>query len=75
MRRLLLLPLLVLLAAGCGWFGQILGHTATQALGSTVLRQVPRWVKVEYLPKAALPGAELFATAGCTTCHSTRAPV
>jgi hypothetical protein len=31
---------------------------------------VPRWILVEHLPHAAVPGAELFATAGCTACHT-----
>jgi cbb3-type cytochrome oxidase cytochrome c subunit len=27
-------------------------------------------VQVEHLPTAAIPGAKLFATAGCTACHT-----
>ena len=26
--------------------------------------------RLEHLPKKAIPGAELFATAGCTACHT-----
>ncbi len=28
------------------------------------------WIKKEKLPPAALPGAKLFAVAGCTACHT-----
>jgi cytochrome c oxidase subunit II len=31
---------------------------------------VPRWIQQEHLPAAAVPGAKLFATAGCTSCHT-----
>jgi hypothetical protein len=30
---------------------------------------VPRWVQEERLPRAAVPGAALFASTGCTACH------
>jgi mono/diheme cytochrome c family protein len=43
---------------------------ATEALASEPLDVVPRWVKAEKLPRAALPGAKLFAVAGCTACHT-----
>ncbi|HZD88262.1 MAG TPA: hypothetical protein VE088_09675 [Gaiellaceae bacterium] len=46
------------------------GATAQEALASEVIADVPHWVAVEHLPKAALPGARLFATAGCTACHT-----
>jgi mono/diheme cytochrome c family protein len=46
------------------------GATAKEALASEVIADVPRWVKVEKLPPAALPGAKLFAVAGCTACHT-----
>jgi mono/diheme cytochrome c family protein len=46
------------------------GATAKEALASEVVRDIPRWVKAEHLPKSALPGAHLFATAGCTFCHT-----
>src|ERR671936_940519 len=42
------------------------GATAKEALASEVVRDVPRWVRAEHLPANALPGAHLFATAGCT---------
>jgi mono/diheme cytochrome c family protein len=46
------------------------GATAKEALASEVIQSVPEWVKAEKLPPSALPGAHLFATAGCTACHT-----
>jgi quinol---cytochrome c reductase cytochrome c subunit, bacillus type len=46
------------------------GATAKEALASEVIANVPTWVKQENLPPDALPGAKLFATAGCTACHT-----
>ena len=46
------------------------GATAKEALASEVIQDVPTWVKKEHLPQNALPGARLFATAGCTACHT-----
>jgi quinol---cytochrome c reductase cytochrome c subunit, bacillus type len=46
------------------------GATAKEALASEVIQDVPHWVKVENLPQDAVPGAKLFATAGCTACHT-----
>jgi menaquinol-cytochrome c reductase cytochrome b/c subunit len=46
------------------------GATAKEALASEVIADVPSWVSQEKLPPAALPGAKLFATAGCTACHT-----
>jgi mono/diheme cytochrome c family protein len=46
------------------------GATAKEALASEVVQDIPRWVKAENLPPSALPGAHLFATAGCTACHT-----
>jgi menaquinol-cytochrome c reductase cytochrome b/c subunit len=46
------------------------GATAKEALASEVIADVPSWVKAEKLPPAALPGAKLFASAGCTACHT-----
>jgi quinol---cytochrome c reductase cytochrome c subunit, bacillus type len=46
------------------------GATANEALASEVIRDVPIWVQKEQLPPAAVPGAKLFATAGCTACHT-----
>ena len=46
------------------------GATAKEALASEVVQDVPNWVKAEGLPSNALPGAHLFATAGCTACHT-----
>jgi menaquinol-cytochrome c reductase cytochrome b/c subunit len=46
------------------------GATAKEALASEVIADVPTWVKQEALPAAAIPGAKLFASAGCTACHT-----
>ena len=46
------------------------GATAKEALASEVIADVPSWVKAEQLPAEAVPGAKLFATAGCTSCHT-----
>jgi menaquinol-cytochrome c reductase cytochrome b/c subunit len=46
------------------------GATAKEALASEVKENVPRWIKEEHLPPSARPGVQLFATAGCTACHT-----
>jgi menaquinol-cytochrome c reductase cytochrome b/c subunit len=46
------------------------GATASEALASEVIADVPKWIKEEQLPKKAEPGANLFAVAGCTACHT-----
>jgi mono/diheme cytochrome c family protein len=46
------------------------GATAQEALASEVLGDVNSWVAKEHLPPNAVPGAKLFATAGCTACHT-----
>ncbi len=46
------------------------GATAQEALASEVKADVPTWIKAENLPPAAVPGANLFAVAGCTACHT-----
>jgi mono/diheme cytochrome c family protein len=46
------------------------GATAKEALASEVIADVPSWIKAEKLPPAAVPGAKLFAVAGCTACHT-----
>jgi mono/diheme cytochrome c family protein len=46
------------------------GATAQEALASEVIQDVPRWVQQERLPQSAVPGAKLFATSGCTACHT-----
>ncbi|HZR95979.1 MAG TPA: hypothetical protein VFA56_09805 [Gaiellaceae bacterium] len=46
------------------------GATASEALASEVIADVPSWVKQEKLPPNAVPGAKLFAVAGCTSCHT-----
>ena len=46
------------------------GATAKESLGSENLAAVPQWVKKQNLPKDAVPGAKIFAQAGCLNCHS-----
>jgi menaquinol-cytochrome c reductase cytochrome b/c subunit len=46
------------------------GATASEALASEVKADVPHWIKQEHLPNNAKPGANLFAVAGCTACHT-----
>jgi menaquinol-cytochrome c reductase cytochrome b/c subunit len=46
------------------------GATAREALASEVLAAVPEWQKKEGFGDEALPGARLFAGAGCLTCHT-----
>jgi mono/diheme cytochrome c family protein len=57
---------LTALLSGCGAGA---GSNAKEALAPE-LKDVPGWVRAEKLPAAAIPGAELFATVGCTTCHT-----
>jgi hypothetical protein len=78
MRRLFLLALLVPLASGCGWANLLFGgsgssstHTATAIrVYPTAPSSVPRWIKVEHLPKRAVRGAVIFSSSGCTACHT-----
>ena len=76
MRRLVVLALGVPLVAGCGWFGGWAPypgsstHTAQAVAVAPAAERVRHWVKVEHLRSKALPGAKLFATAGCTACHT-----
>ena len=46
------------------------GATAKEALASEIVKEVPTWIKDENLPAEAKPGAQLFARAGCTACHT-----
>src|SRR5258705_8073091 len=46
------------------------GATAKEALASEVKQNIPRWIKDEHLPANAKPGVQLFASAGCTACHT-----
>jgi menaquinol-cytochrome c reductase cytochrome b/c subunit len=46
------------------------GATAKEALASEVVLDVPHWISAEKLPANAVPGAKLFAVAGCTGCHT-----
>ncbi len=53
MRRLLLLAVLVPLASGCGWLSAFTRGPAT-VHPSAPVSEVPRWIKVEHLPKKAI---------------------
>jgi mono/diheme cytochrome c family protein len=46
------------------------GATAKESLGSETLGAVPSWVKAQNLPQNAVPGARVFAQAGCLNCHA-----
>jgi hypothetical protein len=84
MRRLVLLAVLVPLVAGCGWLGAFSSGQSAPATQKGLLgpkittvhvypngpSPVPRWIKLEHLPQKAIPGARLFASAGCTACHT-----
>ena len=54
---------------GGGWTSYTPG-TANEGLSQEVVLDVPHWIAVEHLPKPAVPGAKLFAVAGCTACHT-----
>src|SRR3954464_10967492 len=69
MRRLLLPALLVPLLAGCGSGGHSTS-SAREALASQVEQDIPRWIEHGQLPAAAKSGTRVFATAGCTACHT-----
>ena len=69
MRRPLLLALLITLLAGCG-SGRHATSSAREALASQIEEDIPGWIMDEHLPAAAKPGARIFATAGCTACHT-----
>ena len=43
---------------------------AREELASEVVSAVPTWIRAEALPAPARPGATLFATSGCTACHT-----
>jgi cbb3-type cytochrome oxidase cytochrome c subunit len=57
---LALVALVVAMVSGGGSSAQV----------SRTADDIPRWILVEHLPAAAVPGAKLFAVAGCTVCHS-----
>jgi cbb3-type cytochrome oxidase cytochrome c subunit len=57
----ILLILLVALPSGGG---------APSGSAPNAVFAVPRWVLEEHLPRSALPGANLFVSAGCTACHT-----
>jgi mono/diheme cytochrome c family protein len=46
------------------------GATANEALASEVKQSIPKWIKDEKLPPEAKAGVTLFASAGCTACHT-----
>lgn len=55
--------LVLALTTACG------GSSTSQTTGSGD-GDVPRWVQMERLSRAAVPGAAVFASAGCTACHT-----
>ncbi len=70
--RGVLLALVVPLVAGCSWFPFLSssGSSGPPALASEIVQDVPSWAQKEHLPANAVPGAKLFAVAGCTACHT-----
>jgi hypothetical protein len=58
--------------AGCSHHGEqkVSRVPPREVLGSEILADVPRWVRTVRLPKRALAGARIFATSGCTNCHT-----
>jgi mono/diheme cytochrome c family protein len=73
MRGLVVLGLLVPLASGCGWASFLLGgsHASFHSIrGVAPANNVPRWIEVEHLPKAAVRGVVLFQSSGCIACHT-----
>jgi mono/diheme cytochrome c family protein len=81
MRRLLGLALFAPLLAGCGWFGGFAPfpgatHSSVAKGSGKLVRVAPapsavaRWVHLERLGAKAIPGAKLFDSSGCTTCHT-----
>jgi cytochrome c553 len=46
------------------------GRGPAGAFNPRTVLELPSWIHQEHLPPAALPGAKLFAVAGCTTCHT-----
>jgi cytochrome c553 len=77
-RRLIVLGAIVAVAAVAAVVVVLTGSASSDNPGlGTVgrysagdVRDVPRWVQQEHLPAAAVPGAKLFAIAGCTSCHT-----
>lgn len=70
-RRPVAMTALVLTAVSMGvltWKGA----TAKEALASEVIQAVPSWAKQQGFEnnKEAVAGARLFATSGCTSCHT-----
>ena len=76
MRRLLGLALVAPLLAGCGWLGgwapysPAPNHSSNLQAVPPLRPDVARWKQVEHLPAEAFPGALIFATSGCTACHT-----
>jgi cytochrome c553 len=64
MRGLVVLGLFVPLVAACGH------SSSAPPTGSTLPSSVSRWIELEHLPKRATRGAVVFATSGCTACHT-----
>jgi hypothetical protein len=56
-------------SGGSGHSGRIVVHPLPP-VGMQVGAQVPHWVRLEHLSANAIPGANLFASSGCTACHT-----
>lgn len=65
---LALLWLFVLAAVAVGW-GPFSGSNPVPVFSTAPRPDVPEWIWRERLPARAVPGAKLFAVAGCTACH------
>ena len=63
----------LILLAGCAHAQRRAATTkraALEALRSEVVDEIPRWMRENRLPARARRGAVVFATSGCTTCHT-----
>ena len=64
MRRFVIVAFIAPLLGGC------FSSSPTINEGGGPSRSVPRWVLDENLPQRAVPGAKIYAVAGCTACHT-----
>jgi menaquinol-cytochrome c reductase cytochrome b/c subunit len=46
------------------------GATAEEALAGEAVAEVPNWVEIQGLSEEGAAGAEIFAQAGCLSCHT-----
>jgi hypothetical protein len=67
----------LILLAGCAHAQRRAATTkraALEALRSEVVDEIPRWMRENRLPARTRPGAIVFATSGCTACHTYLGP-